>query len=107
MLRSQSAGWETPSLEGVVPRGSDTTLSVLDAIACLSSGREPELSSRKAMQATELIFSLEKANPAPPSYIAISETLKIIGDRNGARFWAARGLRRFPRDRQLQALLRG
>jgi Flp pilus assembly protein TadD len=57
--------------------------------------------------ATQLIFSLEKANPAPPSYIAISETLKLIGDRNGARFWAARGLKRFPHDRQLQALLRG
>ena len=54
--------------------------------------------------ATRLIFSLEKANPAPPSYIAISETLKIIGDRNGARFWAARGLRRFPRDRQLRGI---
>ena len=54
--------------------------------------------------ATRLIFSLEKANPAPPSYIAISETLKIIGDRNGARFWAARGLRRFPLDRQLKGI---
>jgi arylsulfatase A-like enzyme/Tfp pilus assembly protein PilF len=57
--------------------------------------------------ATQLIFSLEKAAPLPPSYVAISETLKLIGDRNGARFWAARGLSRFPRDRQLQALLRG
>jgi tetratricopeptide (TPR) repeat protein len=57
--------------------------------------------------ATQLIFALEKAAPVPPSYVAISETLKTIGDRNGARFWAARGLSRFPRDRQLQALLRG
>jgi tetratricopeptide (TPR) repeat protein len=57
--------------------------------------------------ATQLIFALEKANPTPPSYIAISETLKIVGDHNGARFWAARGLSRFPRDRHLQALLRG
>jgi arylsulfatase A-like enzyme/Tfp pilus assembly protein PilF len=57
--------------------------------------------------ATELIFALEKAAPTPPSYVAISETLKIIGDRNGSRFWAARGLNRFPKDRQLQALLRG
>ena len=43
----------------------------------------------------------------PPSYVAISETLKIIGDRNGARFWAARGLSKYPNDRQLQALFRG
>jgi arylsulfatase A-like enzyme/Tfp pilus assembly protein PilF len=61
----------------------------------------------KTAEATQLIFSLEKAAPTPPSYVAISETLKIIGDRNGARFWAARGLSRFPNDRQLQALLRG
>ena len=61
----------------------------------------------KNREATELIFSLEKAAPTPPSYIAISETLKTIGDRAGARFWAARGLSRFPTDPQLQALYRG
>ena len=61
----------------------------------------------KTAEATQLIFSLERAAPTPPSYVAISETLKIIGDRNGARFWAARGLSRFPNDRQLQALVRG
>jgi tetratricopeptide (TPR) repeat protein len=57
--------------------------------------------------ATQLIFALEKAAPIPPSYVAISETLKIVGDRNGSRFWAARGLNKFPADRHLQALLRG
>jgi len=61
----------------------------------------------KSREATDLIFSLEKASPTVGSYVAIAETLKIIGDRNGSRFWAARGLTRFPRDRQLQALLRG
>ena len=61
----------------------------------------------KNQEATQLIFSLEKAAPTVPSYVAISETLKIIGDRTGARFWAARGLSRYPNDRQLQALLRG
>jgi arylsulfatase A-like enzyme/Flp pilus assembly protein TadD len=61
----------------------------------------------KNREATELIFSLEKAAPTPPSYLAISETLKTIGDRGGARFWAARGLSRFPADRQLQAAYRG
>ena len=58
-------------------------------------------------QATELIFSLEKAAPTPPSYIAISETLKTVGDKNGSRFWAARGLQKYPSDTQLQALRRG
>jgi arylsulfatase A-like enzyme/Flp pilus assembly protein TadD len=57
--------------------------------------------------ATQLVFSLEKAAPTPPTYVAISETLKAVGDHKGARFWAARGLSRFPKDRQLQALLRG
>jgi arylsulfatase A-like enzyme/Flp pilus assembly protein TadD len=61
----------------------------------------------KNSEATQLIFSLEKASPTPPSYAAISETLKTIGDNNGARYWAARGLQRFPGDRHLQALLRG
>jgi tetratricopeptide (TPR) repeat protein len=61
----------------------------------------------KNAEATQLIFSLEKAAPTPPSYIAISETLKVIGDHTGARFWAARGLSRFPHDQKLQALVRG
>ncbi len=61
----------------------------------------------KARDATELIFSLEKASPTPPAYLAISQTLKALGDVNGARFWAARGLSRFPADRQLQAAYRG
>ena len=63
-------------------------------------------SEGKNLEATNLMFSLEKAAPTPPSYIAIAETLKVIGDHNGARFWAARGLTRFPSDRQLQSLVR-
>ena len=42
--------------------------------------------------ATQLIFALEKAAPTPPSYVAIAETLKTIGDTKGAKFWASRGL---------------
>ena len=57
--------------------------------------------------ATQLIFGLEKASPTPPAYIAISETLKTVGDKNGSRFWAARGLQHFPQDTKLQSLLRG
>jgi Flp pilus assembly protein TadD len=57
--------------------------------------------------ATKTIFELEKASPTPPGYAAIAEVLRIIGDSNGARFWAARGLARYPGDRQLQKLLRG
>ena len=57
--------------------------------------------------ATQLIFALEKAAPTPPSYVAIAETLKTIGDTKGAKFWASRGLSRYPADKQLQALYRG
>jgi choline-sulfatase len=57
--------------------------------------------------ATQLIFALEKAAPTPPSYIAISETLKTIGDAKGAKFWASRGLTKYPADKQLHALYRG
>lgn len=56
VMHKDCKGWEAPSLEGVVPPGGDTTLSVLDLVDCLKTGREPELSSRKALQATELIF---------------------------------------------------
>ena len=61
----------------------------------------------KNHEAEGLIYSLEKAAPTPPSYVAISETLKVIGDGVGSRFWAARGLTHFPSDHQLQTLVRG
>ncbi len=53
----EAADWEVPDLTGVVPPGGDTTLSVLNLIDCLKTGREPVLSGRKALQATELIFA--------------------------------------------------
>ncbi len=87
LLRAGSEGWETPSLEGAVPPGGDTTLSVLDAIECLNSGREPELSSRKAMQATELIFatyesSRRGARVTLPLDIEDSPLVRMIEARN-------------------------
>jgi predicted dehydrogenase len=57
VMRHGAKDWEAPSLEGVVPPGGDTTLSVLDLIDAVKTGREPELSGRKALQATELIFA--------------------------------------------------
>ena len=57
MLRSTGSGWEIPDLKNVVPPQGDTVLSVLDAIDCLQTGRHPTLSSRHALQATELIFA--------------------------------------------------
>jgi predicted dehydrogenase len=57
MLRKGSPGWETPDLTGVVPPGGDTTLSILDAIDCMKTGRTPTLCSENAMRATEMIFA--------------------------------------------------
>lgn len=57
VMHEGASDWQVPSLEGVVPPGGDTTLATLDLIDCLKTGREPVLSGRKAMQATELIFA--------------------------------------------------
>ena len=57
MLRDDGDGWEEPDLSGLVAERDATTLSVLDLIHGVKTGREPELSGRKALQATELIFA--------------------------------------------------
>lgn len=53
----EGAGWEQPDISGLTPERDATTLSVLDLVHCIKTGREPELSGRKALQATELIFA--------------------------------------------------
>jgi choline-sulfatase len=65
-------------------------------ILCVADGR--------LEAATQLVRDLEKASPTPPSYAAISETLRVVGDDRGARFWALKGLRRFPKDQTLRRL---
>ncbi|HLV81451.1 MAG TPA: Gfo/Idh/MocA family oxidoreductase, partial [Chthonomonadaceae bacterium] len=55
LWRDSAPGWEEPAL----PRQEhgDTILSILDAIACLQTGRKPRLGSENAIRATELIFA--------------------------------------------------
>lgn len=62
-------------------------------------------SSGRIAEGTQVVFDLIKASPRPPSYIAVSETLKVIGDDRGARYWAQQGLRRFPENRDLRAMV--
>lgn len=57
-------------------------------------------------EATQLVFALEKASPTPPSYVAIAETLKTMGDARGARYWTARGLKSYPNDPSLREFAR-
>lgn len=53
-------------------------------------------------EATKLIFELVKAAPSAPSYVAIAETLRIVGDERGARYWVRKGLQQFPRSEELR-----
>lgn len=57
LLHEGGSGWETPNMAALLPQRNATILSILDALDCFSTKRETELSSRKAMQATELIFA--------------------------------------------------
>jgi choline-sulfatase len=59
----------------------------------MSQGRYPE--------ATQLIRDCVKNSPLPPSYLAVAQTLRVVGDTNGARYWTSEGLRKFPRDPSL------
>ena len=62
------------------------------------------VSQQRIDEATALVRALEKASPTPPSYVAIVETLRTVGDERGVRYWTARGLERFPGDPTLRRL---
>lgn len=55
-------------------------------------------------EATRLIFELIERSPTPPSYAAVAETLKVIGDNRGSRYWIRKGLQRFPSDKTLRKM---
>jgi arylsulfatase A-like enzyme/tetratricopeptide (TPR) repeat protein len=61
--------------------------------------------SGRIQEGTRVVFDLIQAAPRPPSYIAVSETLKVMGDDRGALYWARQGLRRFPENRDLRAMV--
>ncbi len=52
-----SPGWEVVTLEGENSLEATVARGVVDAVDALREGREPELSSRKVLKATELIFA--------------------------------------------------
>ena len=51
------SGWQEVPLEGGLHGQDYVKLAILDLIDALKTGREPELSGRRALQATELIFA--------------------------------------------------
>ena len=51
------SGWETVAVEGGLHGMDAVQRGVLDLIDALKNGREPELSGRRALRATELIFA--------------------------------------------------
>jgi arylsulfatase A-like enzyme/Tfp pilus assembly protein PilF len=56
------------------------------------------LSEGRREEATRLVFQLIEAAPTAANFAAIAETMQTLGDRDGARYWAARGMQKFPRD---------
>ena len=51
---------------------------------------------------TPLVFQLADRAPTASNFAAIAETLKTLGDENGSRYWARRGLAKFPGDSRLR-----
>ena len=56
-LLRQGYTWDVPELDEGISSRNATTAATLDLIDCVKTGREPQLSGRKALQATELIFA--------------------------------------------------
>jgi tetratricopeptide (TPR) repeat protein len=95
--RNQEAETEFRREIGLYPKQPDAYASL---ILLLSA-------EHRVDEATNLVFTLVKESPNPPSYVAISETLKAIGDDRGSMYWAYQGLQKYPHDPELQRLLRG
>ena len=57
LMRKGASDWEFPDLAGVAAHSDATICSVLDLVDAIRCNREPELSGRKALAATELIFA--------------------------------------------------
>jgi arylsulfatase A-like enzyme/Flp pilus assembly protein TadD len=60
------------------------------------------VSEGRGDEATRLVYHLINAAPTAANFAAISETLETLGDENGARIWAAKGLQKFPGDPTLR-----
>ncbi len=55
-------------------------------------------------EATELLRSLVREAPTPPSYIAVCHVLDTLGDKRGVHYWAMQGLLKYPDNPTLRKL---
>jgi arylsulfatase A-like enzyme/Flp pilus assembly protein TadD len=56
------------------------------------------ISEGRGEQATPLVFALIERAPTAENFAAIVQTMKAVGDAQGARYWTAQGRLRYPRD---------
>ena len=56
------------------------------------------ISEGRGEQATPLVFQLIDRAPTADNFAAIVKTMQTVGDANGARYWAAKGAEKYPRD---------
>jgi hypothetical protein len=58
LINDAAPGYQEVPLDAGPTQSSDVIAAgIADALSCLESGREPELSSHKALRATEMIFA--------------------------------------------------
>lgn len=61
----------------------------------------------RMQEATQLLRDLVDTAPTPRSYLAVCRTLEVLGDRRGVRYWAQRGLEKYPNEMALRKYLAG
>ena len=85
--RDGSEGWEDVILDVGVPARQATIAATRDLLEALQTGREPMLSGRKALQATELIFatyesSRRRGRVALPLEVEDSALLSMLEEQD-------------------------
>lgn len=59
----------------------------------------------RIQEATALLKQLIDTAPTPRSYLAVCKTLEVLGDERGVRYWARRGLEKYPNEMELRKYL--
>ena len=85
VMRSGSSDWEIPNLSGIATHDDASVCSVMDLVDAVQTGREPVLSGRKALAATELIFatyesSRRRGKVTLPLDVDDSALISMLGD---------------------------